>query len=146
MVPIDFYQAPSDPTRVFVYPFLQTRESLLGLDGAPVDPWHGHAFRFVNPATGASPMPTIGAFARRLKRGVETRPYRSTDSTVFVCLEGEGTAQIGDKKFEFGEGDVLVAPSWATQQFRVSLDTILFSFSDRPVQQALGLWREEKLS
>jgi gentisate 1,2-dioxygenase len=24
-------------------------------------------------------------------------------------------------------------------------DTLLFSFSDRPVQQALGLWREERL-
>lgn len=146
MVPIDFYQAPSDPTRVFVYPFEQTRKVLRELADTPADPWHGHAFRFVNPATGTSPMPTIGAFARLLKWNSETRPYRSTDSTVFVCLEGEGSAFIGDKRFDFAENDVLVVPSWTTHQFRVPRDTILFSFSDRPVQQALGLWREEKLS
>jgi gentisate 1,2-dioxygenase len=25
------------------------------------------------------------------------------------------------------------------------VDTVLFGFSDRPVQHALGLWREERL-
>lgn len=146
MVPIDFYQAPSDPTRVFVYPFSETRKVLHELADTPADPWHGNAFRFVNPATGTSPMPTIGAFARLLKGNSETRPYRSTDSTVFVCLEGEGTAHIGDQRFDFAENDVLVVPSWTTHQFRVPHNAIFFSFSERPVQQALGLWREEKLS
>jgi gentisate 1,2-dioxygenase len=28
---------------------------------------------------------------------------------------------------------------------RADRDAVLFSFSDRPVQQALGLWREERL-
>ena len=146
MVPIDFYQSSAEPTRVFVYPYRQTRNALMGLDSLPADPWHGHAFRYVNPATGTSPMPTIGAFARRLKSGMQTRPYRSSDSTVFVCLEGGGRATVGDSAFDFGERDVLVVPSWTTHQFRASEDTILFSFSDRPVQQALGLWREDKLS
>ncbi|CAH2902190.1 MAG: Gentisate 1,2-dioxygenase (EC [uncultured Paraburkholderia sp.] len=146
MIPIDFYQAPSDPTRVFVYPFSETRKVLRELADTPADPWHGNAFRFVNPATGTSPMPTIGAFARLLRCNSETRPYRSTDSAVFVCLEGEGTAHIGDQQFDFAENDVLVVPSWTAHQFRVPQNTILFSFSDRPVQQALGLWRDEKLS
>lgn len=146
MVPIEFHQSSTDPTPVFVYPYCQTRRALLGLDGTPADPWHGHAFRYVNPATGASPMPTIGAFVRRLKAGVETRPYRSTDSTVFVCLEGEGRLTVGEQTFDLVPSDVLVVPSWEVHQFRVSADMILFSFSDRPVQQALGLWRDEKLS
>ncbi|WP_321794859.1 gentisate 1,2-dioxygenase [Caballeronia sp. J97] len=146
MVPLDFFQSSSDPTPVFVYPYSQTRTALLELDGSAIDPWHGHAFRFVNPSTGASPMPTIGAFVRRLRSGFEARPYRSTDSAVFVCLEGEGTALIGEQKFSFSRGDVLVVPSWSVHQFRASSDAILFSFSDRPVQRVLGLWREEKLS
>ncbi|MGX7006091.1 gentisate 1,2-dioxygenase [Caballeronia sp. KNU42] len=146
MVPLDFYQSAYEPTRVFVYPFAQAKLALRGLDATPADPYHGHAFRYVNPATGASPIPTIGAFLRRLKAGTETRLYRSTDSTVFTCLEGGGSVDIDGLKFEFAESDVFVVPSWCLHQFRVAADTILFSFSDRPVQQVLGLWREEKLS
>ena len=37
--------------------------------------------------TGASPMPTIGAYAQALPQGFETQAYRCTDGTVHVCLE-----------------------------------------------------------
>ena len=86
--------------------------------------------------------------ARRNKTTVKGDQCRAVarPNRKFVCLEGEGSAFIGDKRFDFAENDVLVVPSWTTHQFRVPRDTILFSFSDRPVQQALGLWREEKLS
>ena len=40
---------------------------------------------------------------------------------------------------------VFVVPSWHALQLRADRDAVLFSFSDRPVQQALGLWREERL-
>jgi gentisate 1,2-dioxygenase len=39
---------------------------------------------------------------------------------------------------------VFVVPSWHALQLRADRDAVLFSFSDRPVQQALGLWREER--
>lgn len=144
MVPVDFHQTSSEPTKVFVYPYAKTRESLLGISESDADPHFGHKLRYVNPSTGASPMPTMGAFAQILKKGFETRPCRSTDGTVYVCLEGEGKAAIGDQSFDFAERDVFVVPSWQMLQLRAASDTILFSFSDRPVQQALGLWRQEK--
>lgn len=146
MVPIDFVQKSSDPTKVFVYPYTQTREALLGIARMPADPHLGHALRYVNPATGASPMPTIGAFARYLPQGFETLPYRSSDSTIFTCLEGEGVAEVGDLTFHFGENDVFVIPSWQAYRLQAKRNTILFHFSDRPVQQALGLWREQKMA
>ena len=103
----------------------------------------------MNPATGASPMPTMGAFAQRLPAGFETRPVRATDGSVHVCLEGGGEARLsgpsGDCIWRFQENDVFVVPSWHTLQLRADRDAVLFSFSDRPVQQALGLWREERL-
>ena len=74
---------------------------------------HGFKLRFVNPATGRSPMPTIGTFAQRLPAGFSTRPYRSTDSSVQVCLEGGGRATIGSQAFEFGPRDIFVVPSLA---------------------------------
>jgi gentisate 1,2-dioxygenase len=145
LLPLDLEQQPHEPTRVFVYPFAKTRESLLGISKAEVDPHHGFKLRFVNPATGRSPMPTIGTFAQRLPQGFETRPSRSSDSTVHVCLEGGGTATVGTQVFEFGRRDVFVVPSWQPFTLAAREDSILFSFSDRPVQQVLGLWREQRL-
>lgn len=145
MVPVDLQQVPSDPTKVFVYPFSDTRQALEGIARTAPDAHFGHKLRYVNPATGASPMPTIGAFAQLLPAGFETQPYRSTDATVYVCLEGEGSARIGEDTYSFGPNDIFVVPSWRPLRLQASAQTILFSFSDRPMQQALGLWREEKM-
>jgi gentisate 1,2-dioxygenase len=145
MVPVDFHQAPHNPTRVFVYPFERTMASLNMISASTPDPHHGHKLRYVNPATGASPMPTIGAFAQRLPAGFETRPYRSTDGTVYVCLEGEATVSVGDTEWRLQRDDIFVVPSWQPLKFLAMRDTTLFSFSDRPALQSLGLWREARL-
>ena len=36
-----------------------------------------------------------------------------------------------------------VVPSWAPMSHDAQDDAVLFSLSDRPAQQALGLWREQ---
>jgi gentisate 1,2-dioxygenase len=41
--------------------------------------------------------------------------------------------------------DVFVVPSWAQVSHQAAGDAVLFSFSDRAAQKALGLWREECL-
>jgi len=152
MLPLDHAPLPHQPTRVFVYPFARTREALVGIGRGPADAHFGFKLRYVDPATGRSPMPTIGTFAQRLPRGFATRPYRSSDSTVYVCLEGEGKATIaassGDSEqvFDFAPRDVFVVPSWHRFELAAHSDALLFSFSDRPVQQVLGLWREERMT
>jgi len=145
MLPVDFYQGPAEPTRVFVYPFARTMASLAMISAGKPDPHLGHKLRYVNPATGASPMPTIGAFTQRLPAGFETRPYRSTDGTVYVCLEGEATVAVGDTEWQLQRDDIFVVPSWQPLKFLAQHDTTLFSFSDRPMLQSLGLWREARL-
>jgi gentisate 1,2-dioxygenase len=145
MVPVDYHPRTTDPTRVFVYPFERTKSALLGISSGTPDPHHGFKLRYVNPATGASPMPTMGAFSQRLPAGFETRPTRCTDGTVHVCLEGGGEVNVAGQVWRVQENDVFVVPSWHALQMRADRDTILFSYSDRPVQQALGLWREERL-
>jgi gentisate 1,2-dioxygenase len=145
MLPLDYHPRPADPTRVFVYPFARTKESLEAISQGTPDAHHGFKLRYVNPATGASPMPTIGSFAQRLPAGFETKPVRCTDGTVHVCLEGSAEVKVGDNSWHVQENDVFVVPSWQILQLRASQDAVFFSFSDRPVQQALGLWREERL-
>jgi gentisate 1,2-dioxygenase len=90
-------------------------------------------------------MPTIGAFTQRLPAGFETLTYKSTDGTVYVCLEGEATVSVGDKEWQLQPDDIFVVPSWQPLKFLAQRDTTLFSFSDRPIQQSLGLWREARL-
>jgi len=144
MVPVDYQPKPADPTRVFVYPFERTRASLLTIAQGTPDAHDGFKLRYVNPATGASPMPTIGAFAQWLPAGFETRARRATDGTVHVCLEGACEVSVGDQSWRIQENDVFVVPSWQPLQIHANRDSLLFSFSDRPVQQALGLWREQR--
>ena len=130
---------------VFSYPYPRTREALatLARNDEP-DPCHGYKMRYVNPATGDYAMPTIATFMQLLPKGFATSPYRSSDGTVFVCVEGEGESKIGEETLRWGPRDIFVAPSWHRTTHRAHAESVLFSFSDRPVQDKLGLWREDR--
>jgi gentisate 1,2-dioxygenase len=143
MLPVDYKPGKASP--VFNYPYERTREALatLARNGEP-DACHGYKLRYVNPATGGSPMPTIGACMQLLPAGFSTAPYRGTDGTVFSVVEGEGETVVGDTTLRWKPRDIFVVPSWHAHRHHASSDAVLFSFSDRPVQDALGLWREER--
>jgi gentisate 1,2-dioxygenase len=151
MLPVH-YDAPFGQTSpIFSYPYERTREALHKLEQqAPVDMWDGIKLRYVNPATGGSPMPTMGTFMQRLPAGFCGKPWRQTDGAVFSVVEGQGTVLIGSagqqQAHDFGPRDHFVIPSWHTAQLRSAQGCVLFSFSDRPVHQALGIHREERLS
>ena len=89
-------------------------------------------------------MPTIGAFMQLLPAGFGAAPYRSTDGTVFVVVEGNGETVVGDMTFRWKPRDIFVVPSWHWHRHRADSEAVLFSFSDRPVQDTLALWREER--
>jgi len=111
----------------------------------PPHPVHGVKLQYVNPATGGYPMPTIAAFIQLLPRGFQGRGHRSTDGTVFSVVEGRGRSKVGGEVFEWGPKDLFVVPSWHEVSHEAREEAVLFSFSDRPVQKALGIWREEDL-
>jgi gentisate 1,2-dioxygenase len=144
MLPVD-WQPTVKSSPVFNYPYARSREALatLARNGDP-DTCHGHKLRYVNPASGGSAMPTIGAFMQLLPKGFGSQPYRCTDGTVFVAIEGEGETVIGDTTYRWKPRDIFVVPSWHWHRHRATTEAVLFSFSDRPVQQMLGLWREER--
>jgi gentisate 1,2-dioxygenase len=89
-------------------------------------------------------MPTIAAFIQLLPKGWRSQPYRCTDGTVFSVVEGAGAVIIGKEKFEFEPRDTFVVPSWVPLEIETKGDAVLFSFSDRPGQEAMGLWREKR--
>jgi gentisate 1,2-dioxygenase len=147
LAPID-YQAPAiGPSPIFNYRFSKTRSTLTRVSrGGAADPCHGYAMRFLNPMTGAAAIPTIGAFVQLLPAGFRGAPYRATDGRIFCCLEGQGRIETEHWSFEFSARDVFVVPSWTSYALRAQEESVVFSFSDRPVQQVLGLWREERIS
>ena len=55
-----------------------------------------------------------------------------------------GRSRIGDQTFEWGARDLFVVPSWQWVTHEADVDSVLFSFSDRPVQQKLDLFREDR--
>ncbi|HEX3883222.1 MAG TPA: gentisate 1,2-dioxygenase [Stellaceae bacterium] len=144
LLPVDWKPAVKT-SPVFNYPYTRSREALTALarNGDP-DPYHGHKLRYVNPATGESAMPTIGTFLQLLPKGFSGSPYRSTDGTVYVAVEGEGETHIGDTVMRWGPRDIWVVPSWMPHSHHAAGEAVLFSFSDRPVQEKLGLWREAR--
>jgi len=145
LLPMDA-QYKSQTSPIFNYTFARTREALVALSACrKANAWHGFKMRYVNPVTGGWAMPTIATAMQLLPKGFETRPYRSTDSTVFVVVEGEGTSRVGDRTFKWGPRDILVVPSWVQVVHQASRDAFVFSYSDRVVQEKLDLFREEPL-
>jgi gentisate 1,2-dioxygenase len=131
---------------VFSYPYARSRETLHTLArSGDIDAWHGIKLRYINPLTGGAPMPTIGACMQLLPQGFKGLRHRSTDGTVYSVVEGHGVATIAGQRFSFAPRDTFVVPSWAEVAFDALDEVVLFSFSDRPVLEAMGLLREEFL-
>ena len=142
------YERKALTSPVFNYPYARTRESLETMRrSAEWDPCHGLKLRYANPVDGGWAMPTMGTCMQLLTKGFAGRPYRSTDGTVYSVVEGKGrtivTGPDGTKTtLAWGPRDVFVVPSWLWHTHEALEDAVVFSFSDRPVQEKLGLWRE----
>lgn len=132
---------------VFNYPYERTREALAALAraGAP-DAHAGHLMRYVNPVDGGWAMPTMATMVRLLPAGFSTLPYRSSDATVFIVVEGQGRIEVGAASFDMQLHDVVVVPGWARHRLHAAGEFVLFSYSDRVAQEKLGFFREERLA
>jgi len=156
MAPVRTYNSPLGQTSpIFSYPYDKSREALHILETSqPIDAWDGVKLRYINPLTGGAPMPTMATFMQRIPAGFEGLPYRQTDGAIFSVVEGSGSVQIEHKgvkgrdtlvQFDFSPRDHFVIPSWHTARFSSTSGCVLFSYSDRPVHQALGIHKEERL-
>ena len=99
MLPVDYAPQPAEPTRVFVYPYERSRARRCGASrsGSARRRTTAYKLRYVNPATGASPMPTIGAFAQWLPAGFETAAATArTDGAVLRVPRRRRRSEIGE--------------------------------------------------
>jgi gentisate 1,2-dioxygenase len=114
---------------VINYPYAKMRPILDRLKKTgDVDKRHGARVRYANPINGGPVLPTMGASLALLPKGF---------------ADGSGSTTIDGKPFEWGVNDVFVVPPWKRYSHTVTGgDAVLFSISDRPAQEALGIWRE----
>jgi gentisate 1,2-dioxygenase len=49
---------------------------------------------------------------------------------------------VDGKVLEWGPNDVFVVPPWKVHAQTAEKESVLCSISDRPSQEALGIWRE----
>jgi gentisate 1,2-dioxygenase len=82
----------------------------------------------------------------RVYPGKRTTTRRKTGSSIYVVFQGTGCSVINGIRFEWSAGDIFVTPSWASVDHEASERADLFAISDRPVLQALHLYREEELA
>ncbi|HSQ14367.1 MAG TPA: cupin domain-containing protein, partial [Candidatus Deferrimicrobium sp.] len=94
---------------------------------------------------------TMSCRIQLLGPGEQTQPHRHTGNTVYHVVRGQGVARIGKSRaatsdLAWNERDCFNVPTWHWHRFlNISSadDAILFSVSDRPLFDAIHLYREE---
>ena len=117
---------------------------------ADADPYDGVMLDYVNPATGGATTATMHCRLQMLRAGEETRAHRHTCNTVYHVVRGQGVTKVGKSKADeielaWAERDCFNIPTWQWHRLKnfSSEPALLFSVSDRPLFEALRLYREE---
>jgi gentisate 1,2-dioxygenase len=125
------------------YPITEMQAALhrLATDGTGGE----RILEYTNRRTGGPVMPTIACHMQLLRPGEKTRARRRVCCTNYHVVEGAGYSVVGDQRLDWAEKDVFTVPNWIFSEHVNSGDrpAFLFSFSDAPVMQALGLYREQ---
>lgn len=132
----DTHGGPVSP--LFHYPYSRTRAALetLSLVDGEWDACNGFKLMFTNPTNGLSPIRSMGAFMQMFPAGFKGTSFRETGRKLVCCVaEGSLRVQVGDQTWTACKDDVFVVPGWAWRCFEVDEQCVLFSFSDRPLQE-----------
>ena len=105
--------------------------------------YYGIRLKYTNPLNGGHAIPTMATFIQLLPKKFNGKYYRSTEGIVFCVVEGKGSTMIENNEYLWNQGDIFVIPSWSKYKHITNQESVLFSFSDRPIQEMLGLFREE---
>jgi gentisate 1,2-dioxygenase len=117
----------------------------------PHDPFDGAILEYRNPQDGGPTTATMNCRIQLLGPGEQTQAHRHTCNTVYHVLRGQGVAKIGksralESELTWTDKDCFNVPTWQWHRFvnsSAAEDAILFSVSDRPLFDALQLYREE---
>lgn len=135
--------SPAKVAQPLVYKLADALEVIEHLRDGEGDPFDDIVVEYRNPISGGSVMTTIAAFLQLVRPGVDTRAHRHTHSTVYHVVRGSGHSVIAGERVEWTKGDTIAVPLWYEHSHHnhSSEDAILFSYTDKPAVEALGLGR-----
>jgi len=130
---------------LMLYSWDQTLEALHDLRSHDADPHDGISLEYTHAQTGGPVLPTMSCRVQMIRKGDKLKAKRVAGSSVFHVVQGKGRSLIDGQAFDWEKGDIIALPSWSLHDFSAAAgeDAILFSISDRPVLEALGLFRED---
>jgi gentisate 1,2-dioxygenase len=102
--------------------------------------------RFVDPTNGRDALPTMRCAMTRMLPAGRQLAERSTGSSIYVVMSGEGRSVVEGVAMTWGPGDMFVVPSWAAVDHEVFSAADLFSVSDEPLVEAARLDRRVTLT
>jgi len=105
----------------------------------------GKCLEYRNPVTGGSTFPTFSCWIQMLDGGKQTKEHRHTSNQLYYVVEGGGVSEVAGEKLEWEAGDFFVVPNWSWHRHRNSsanIPAVLFSTTDRPLQESIGVYRE----
>lgn len=148
MVPVWQRPAKSTATPMLIYKWADTYAALQEMAGVEevASPYDDIAMIYTNPENGGPVLPTIGCWAQMLRPGVHTKAHRHTTSAVYNVVAGSGYSIINGQRLEWKKGDTIALPPWSWHEHINASETeeaLLFSVTDHPLLEALGLYREE---
>ena len=138
--------ARPDAGRDLAYPWARAEAELRAMTSGTPDPFDEFFLEYRNPVSGAPIFQTLGLGLQWLRPGARTRSRRHTGSALYYVVRGEGRSTIGDRHFDWAQGDFFALPPWAWYQHAngsPDAEAILFRADDLPALRALGLYREE---
>ncbi|MGH8680909.1 MAG: cupin domain-containing protein, partial [Burkholderiales bacterium] len=76
----------------------------------------------------------------------KTRSHRQNINTVYIGVEGRGYTEVGGKRIDWAPHDVFAVPTWQWHEHGndSDQDAIVYSVSDSPVIEKLGLACEQR--
>ena len=140
----DWIQHGAQPPAIR-YSWRETERLLDLLAGREGDPFDGISIRYLDPITGGPTLPTVSCEMLMLKPGGTTQSHRHSSTVFYHVFEGTGSTVMNGDTFEWKTGDGFVVPAWCTHHHQNATreNVYLFTTSDRPIVEALGLYREE---
>lgn len=129
-------------TPIMRYPYERTKGALEALRSDAVHPVDGVLLRYTDPRTGGPIMPTMDAAIQLLPGGFTGRAHRHVHSAVYQAFSGSGYSVVDGTRVDWEEGDIIALPPWSLHEHHApTSDAILFSITDAPVINAVGLER-----
>ena len=130
------------------YPWQATLDSLEARRGDAGSPFDGVMLEYSNPAAWGHTFSTLSCCIQMLRQGETTRAHRHTSGAAYHVVRGQGNTLVESTELAWEAGDCFVVPPWYAHRHvnrSATSEAILFSITDGPVLEALGLLRTEPL-